>query len=166
MAASAFSRSEGRGVERGSFSGIALRTTHVGLFDELPIVSVGEFEENDAPVERDGIENDGQAGADIVRVGLPDPRPDGALAVLGSLGGVGNENGVGRHRDEQRERICLRGQELAAGPEIRFCPINGSWFDRVGRGAGMPPRRLDRVQRLDMGECPPIHEEEARPLRP
>lgn len=68
----------------------------VGGFAVQPLVIGGVgFQKNDAAVERDRVEHYGQASASLVRVGLPDARPDDLFASRDAFCRVGDENGVG-----------------------------------------------------------------------
>ncbi len=49
------------------------------------VVILIEFEQDEAPVERHGIEYEREAGTGFVGIGLAGSRPDGALAGFGAL---------------------------------------------------------------------------------
>lgn len=67
------------------------------LAPEAIIIGLVALKENDASVGRNGIENDSQAHASLVRIGAANPRPGRFLAAGRAFDGVGDENGVVVH---------------------------------------------------------------------
>ena len=61
------------------------------------VIVVVAFEQDNAPVGRDGVEDHRQSRALLVRVGLADPGPDGAFAARAAFDGIGDEDRIVGH---------------------------------------------------------------------
>jgi hypothetical protein len=60
----------------------AVALEHSGLLVQPAIIGIIELKKNDTAIERHGVEHNGQSGAQVVRVGMPYPGPDGPFAGL------------------------------------------------------------------------------------
>lgn len=61
------------------------------------IIGLVAFEQDHAAIRRDRVEDDGEAGACLVRIGAADPGPGRMFAACAPFDGVGYEHGIVGH---------------------------------------------------------------------
>ena len=77
-----------------------------GLSLQPLIIVIATLEQDDAAVNRHGVEDHGQPGTLFVRIGLADARPDGTFA-FGASDGIGDEDGIVSHSESVTANLSI-----------------------------------------------------------